>query len=539
MPNALFSLYDKTTGGPEFATKLSKLGWNIYSSGGTAKAIAALGTPVTDVAELVGGGAILGHRVVTLSREVHSGLLATESDCDIAELEALGLPRIHLVCIGVYPLAEAVSDPNATRESVIEKTDIGGPTMLSSAAKGQRIAVCDPKDYTSVYEWISSGQPDKENFIGALAAKADAMVSEYRLLSARFHSDKEYDGWIGKRHTPCCYGENRWQSPADLYEDGVIKHSSDPLAITNFEQVCGSAPSYNNFCDIDRVLQTITHIAAAWDFNYDEVPCIAVAVKHGNACGSAVGSNGWDAIYGTLRGDRRALMGGIIITNFAINEMLAIHLLTSFEPKGKRRLIDSVVCPAVTTEAIDALKRFKGKCRVFTNPALAGINRNSLDVAPLRRPVRGGMLIQPNYTFVLNLQNELLQKLGPAATLSEEMDMLLAWAIGSTSTSNTITLVKNGELIGNGVGQQDRVGACKLAVKRAKEAGHQTNGASAYSDSFFPFADGPEVLRKAGVRAILSSSDSKNDNLTIEYCVDRKVSLYLIPDSVGRGFYGN
>jgi phosphoribosylaminoimidazolecarboxamide formyltransferase/IMP cyclohydrolase len=232
-------------------------------------------------------------------------------------------------------------------------------------------------------------------------------------------------------------------------------------------------------------------------------------------------------------------MGGIVITNFAIDERLATHLLTSFESKGKRRLIDSVVCPAVTTEAIDALKRFKGKCRVFVNPALADINRNSLDVAPLRRPVRGGMLIQPNYTFVLNLQDERLQKLGPAATLSEEMDMLLAWAIGSTSTSNTITLVKNSELIGNGVGQQDRVGACKLAVKRAKEAGHQANGASAYSDSFFPFADGPDVLRKAGVRAILSSSGSKNDYLTIEYCEDRKVSLYHIPDSDARGFYGN
>ena len=134
--------------------------------------------------------------------------------------------------------------------------------MLSSAAKGQRIAVCDTKDYERVYEWISAGQADKDNFIQSLCAKADAMVSEYRLLSARFHSDKEYDGWIGKRHTACCYGENHWQSPAALYEDGVIEHSSDPLAITKFEQVCGSTPSHNNFCDIDRALAIIEEVGA-------------------------------------------------------------------------------------------------------------------------------------------------------------------------------------------------------------------------------------------------------------------------------------
>lgn len=184
--NALLSVYDKT-GIVEFAQSLVALGWTLYASGGTAKAIASARIPVTDVADLVGGEAILGHRVVTLSREVHAGILARNTDADIAELEREGILWIDLVCVDMYPLKGEIDRHGSTSESVIEQTDIGGPTMLRSAAKGGRIVVCEAKDRSRIIEWLKAGEPDREIFLKDLAAKAEAVVSEYCLASALYH----------------------------------------------------------------------------------------------------------------------------------------------------------------------------------------------------------------------------------------------------------------------------------------------------------------------------------------------------------------
>jgi len=148
--------------------------------------------------------------------------------------------------------------------------------------------------------------------------------------------------------------------------------------------------------------------------------------------------------------------------------------------------------------------------------------------------------MQPNYTFVLDLSNPniQIQHLG-GVSLEKKSDLAMAWAIGSTSNSNTVTLVKRGQLIGNGVGQKDRVGCCELAVRGARDAGHNVQGATAYSDSFFPFPDGPEILAKAGVSVILASSGSVNDVATKAVCEQYGITLIMIPDTIGRGFYGH
>jgi phosphoribosylaminoimidazolecarboxamide formyltransferase/IMP cyclohydrolase len=156
---ALLSVYDKS-GIEHFARALVGGGWRIYASGGTAKTLAAAGIPTTDVADLVGGSAILGHRVVTLSREIHAGLLARPVPEDLAELDELGVPFIDLVCVDLYPLAEEIARPGSTPDSVIEKTDIGGPTMLRSAAKGRRIVISLPEQRAEVLRWLAAGEPD-------------------------------------------------------------------------------------------------------------------------------------------------------------------------------------------------------------------------------------------------------------------------------------------------------------------------------------------------------------------------------------------
>lgn len=536
--NALISVFHKE-GVVEFARELLALDWRLFASGGTAKTLAAAGLPVTDVAELVGGGPILGHRVVTLSREVHAGLLATDSDADIEELEHLSIPRIDLVYVDLYPLKEEIAKPNHTWDSVIDKTDIGGPTMLRSAAKGGRIVVCDPGDRAMVIEQLKQGQlgPGTAARI-ALAAKAEMIVADYCLESAHYHSNGAYDGFIGQLCQQCKYGENAWQTEAALFGTG----SPDLLALDKFQLVAGSAPSYNNLADVDRLLQTVTHIAAGWEVNFSAVPFIAVAVKHGNPCGAAVAEHPSIVLRDMIEGDTRAIFGGLVMTNFKFTKGLAEVLLTHKTGKGERRILDGIIAPSFHEAAIDMLKRKGDKCRFLANPALAALNRHSLDTAPRFRYVRGGFLHQPNYTFVFDLNDPNLQQFGTIDP-DIEYDLLLAWAIGSTSNSNTITLVKDGMLIGNGTGQQDRVGAAELAIKRARDAGHVTEGVVAYSDSFFPFPDAVEVLAKTGIKAILTSSGSKmkggGDPETIRVCQENGIVLYMMPDAIGRGFFGH
>lgn len=530
MKTALLSVYDKT-GIVEFAQELVSLGWQLLASGGTAEALVAGGVPVKDLAEIV-GPPILGHKVVTLSREVHAGLLA--SDLEIEELERLSLRRIDLVCVYLYPLQAEIAKPGSTLASVTGKTDIGGPTMLRSAAKGRRIVIGDPADRGRVLEWLQSGQPNEIEYLEELAGKAEMIAAAYGLASARYISKGKYDGMVGELFRTCAYGENAWQSDAALYSAG----GDDPLALNRFELVAGAPPSYNNYCDLDRLLQTASHLAAGYSLNFSGTPLLAVGVKHGNACGAAITIRPISAVEGMIDGDPQAIFGGLVLLNFPVDNGIAERLLEYRMPAGKRRVLDGIVAPNFTADAVERLRRKGDKCRFLANPALLYLEHISLDTAPRFRQTRGGFLKQPNYTYVLDFSDARLLKTD-VLTAEQRRDLLLAWAVGATSNSNTITLVRDGKLLGNAVGQPARVDACRLAVARAAAAGHNLLQARAYSDSFFPFPDGPEVLYRAGVNTILASSGSIRDAEVRAACQANGVDLCLIPDAVGRGFFGH
>lgn len=338
---------------------------------------------------------------------------------------------------------------------------------------------------------------------------------------------------LGDVTLKCKYGENGYQTPAALYSSGT----ADPLALDRFAVVQGTEPSYNNLCDLDRLLQTATHIAAGFEANFGEVPFMAVACKHGNACGASAGRSPREVVEKAVEGDLRAVFGGLVLVNFDVDEEIAEALMTHRMDEG-RRLLDGIIAPGFSEGAVEMLKRKGDKCRLLENPALKIMDRNSLDAAERYRYVRGGFLAQPNFTFVPELEAQSVERSGAAAAGVAE-DMILAWAVGSTSNSNTVTLVKDAMLIGNGVGQQDRVGGCKLAIMRATDAGHDTSGAIAYSDSFFPFVDGPEALAAAGVKAILATSGSVRDGEVADYCSGEGITLFRYPDSAGRGFFGH
>ncbi len=330
----------------------------------------------------------------------------------------------------------------------------------------------------------------------------------------------------------CAYGENAWQAPARLTHD----ETDDALAIGRFCLLEGSTPSYNNLVELDRQLQTITHVAAAFEIADQRVPAIAVGTKHGNACGAAVADSSVRATQLMLTGDTRAIFGGCVMLGFAVDEQVADTLVN--HASDGRRLLDTVAAASFTDGAIELLARKQGKCRILANDALAGLVKGSLDTAQRHRQVRGGVLEQPNYTFVLDLADPAVKRYG-SLTPAQEHDLLLAWAVGSTSNSNTITLVRDGQLLGNGVGQQDRVGGCALAVARARDAGHETAGAVAYSDSFFPFPDAPQVLIDAGVSAVFCTSGSVRDDLVLSRMVDGGLAVAQLPDRDARGFFGH
>ncbi len=562
---ALISVFNKE-GIVEFAKELVALGFRILASGGTAKVLSDAGIETTDVASLVGGGAILGHRVVTLSREIHAGLLARDIDEDRKELDRLHIPFIDLVCVDLYPLSEEITkhqplsnspqtwgEKQKGLEAVLEKTDIGGPTMLRSAAKGRRIVVCDPEDRPKIIEWLKNGEPDRENFINKYCAKAEFVVSDYALASARYHAQGKIGGVVAHEVLGLKYGENAWQVPAGLFKNEI----EDELAISNFKLVAGTAPSYNNLADVDRLLQTMTHIAAGFDVNKinlspDPSPSlgegrsklnIAVGVKHGNPCGASASQDAKTAIQKMLEGDLRAIFGGVVMVNFKIDEELAEVLLTHRMESG-RRLLDGIIAPDFDQKAIELMKRKGDKCRFLVNPALTSLSKNSLDQHSRFRYVRGGFLKQPNYSFIPNLSDPndtnstRMTRIGNLSD-QQKSDIILAWAIGSTSNSNTVTVVKNNQLLGNGVGQQDRVGCCQLAIKRATDAGHDVKNATAYSDSFFPFVDGVQVLFNAGITTIFATSGSVRDEEVKKFCEDNKITLVMLPDKDARGFFGH
>ncbi len=539
---ALLSVFDKT-GIAEFARELHNMGWVIISSGGTAKAISDGGVPVVDVADYTGLKPILKHRVATLTPKIHAGLLATEDM--MPEMLALKYWWIDLVCVDMYPLSAEIASPTATRESVIEKTDIGGPTMLRSGAKGRRIVVATNEDRTWVIEALQKGDVDSADR-DRLAAKAEGIVADYCLDSARYTSGGSIDGQIGTKVYDLAYGENRYQSPAAFHSTGA----HDTLAFENFRLVEGSAPGFVNATDLDRMIQTMTHIAAGFDVNFDFVPKIAIAVKHGNCCGAAVGFDSVRTLESMLDGDQLAVHGAFIMANFPIGHIESLTLRTWEQLPGKRRIIDGVVAPGIDETAREILGRTEGKCRMFVNPVLEHLNRDNLDKAVRYRYVRGGFLTQPNYSFILDLSKmdyrapgadgvfHVINKQG-RLTEFEEMDMILAWAVGSTSNSNTITLASGGAIIGNAVGQQDRVLAAELAVIRAKRGKHGIGGSIAYSDSFFPFPDGIDVLADAGVAAVFTSEGSINDSKVFASAKEKGLVVYSINDGVCRGFYGH
>jgi len=486
MPRALLSVSDKS-GLIDFARGLRTLDWEIISTGGTAKALRDANIPVRDVAEVTRFPEMLDGRVKTLHPVVHGGLLARRDvEEHMTALSDQGIDTIDLVAVNLYPFRETASRPNVHPDAVIEQIDIGGPSMLRSAAKNfsSVFAIVDPEDYPRVLAALEA-KDDDVDLRRILAAKVFSHTGAYDAAIALWFAEQRGELFPSQitvsfdRAQSLRYGENPGQRAAFYVERGVG-------GLAALEQRGGKELSFNNLLDLEGALVASDPFAG-------EVCC--AIVKHTTPCGLAVGATAVEAYRKALACDPVSAFGSVISFTTAVDVEAAEAVSSLF--------VECIVAPEFSPEALDVLGR-KKNLRV-----LVGSARWTPHALDFKR-VRGGVLAQERAPNVVDDASwQVVTKRQP--TPDERRDMLFAWrAVGSVK-SNAIVLVRDGATIGIGAGQMSRVDAAFVSVHKARTAGHDTAGAVLGSDAYFPFRDGVDQAVEAGVRAIVQPGGSIRD----------------------------
>jgi len=485
MPRALISVSDKR-GIVDFASGLVELGWELVSTGGTAAALRKSGIAVSSVHQVTGFPEILDGRVKTLHPAIHAGLLArTQIEGHRRELETHHILSFGLVAVNLYPFQATIAHPSATLEDAIENIDVGGPAMLRSAAKNYEnvIPVVDPTDYRWVIDLLRQGDVPVE-CRRSLAAKVFGHTAEYDTavagyLTAPGEGLPPRINLSVERMQELRYGENPEQRAA-LYA------TEEPRGIRDLKQRQGKELSFNNLMDIDAA----TAAVGAWKNR----PACAI-IKHTTPCGIAVGRTALDALLKARATDPVSSFGGVIACNTVVDREMAESLRELF--------VEVIVAPSVQDDALLVFAE-KKNLRVVELPI--GSPAGSLDW----KSVRGGFLVQDRFAFDSSEEGwKTVTTRGP--TPDEWNDLRFAWAAVAAVKSNAILLAREEQAIGIGAGQMSRVDSVFLAIHKARQQQHRTEGASMASDGFFPFPDGVEEAARAGVRAIIQPGGSVRD----------------------------
>ncbi len=541
---ALISVSEKK-GIAEVARHLEEEGHRILSTGGTLKHLRENGIKAEDVADVTGFPSIMDGRLKTIHPAVHGGMLAIlNNPKHLEDLERVKGVVIDVVIIDLYPLEAEMEREGATPESIIEQTDIGGPAMLRSAAKGRRVVICDRNDYERILNWHKMDGPLTELTTQRLCGKAEARVAQYAAISASAISEGGYSGAVyEKTALQPAYSENRWQGEATLARPFQVNSDGSEdktLAVDNFKQIAGNPPGYVNITDADSALGILTDIENYFDRHFAIQPFICIAVKHGNPCGIGVHANYKTAIEKMIDGDREAIHGATVVINARLYSEHA-NLLRQYGMKQRRggklnqRMLDAVWCAGFEEGSAEILERKTGRCRMMENPNLtvrSKYNYPDKDHPRIRGLRYGRLLLQGSYENEFHLDDPRITRIGRPLSKQRISDMLIAIAACRWTVSNTITLVNNGQLIGIGAGQTSRKRAAKLAVSIARETGNKEllAGAVAASDSFFPFPDGPQILIKAGIGAVFTTSGSINDESVAKLFQQHRCKLVWGPD---------
>jgi phosphoribosylaminoimidazolecarboxamide formyltransferase / IMP cyclohydrolase len=502
VPRALMSVFDKT-GVAEFARGLAARGWDIVSTGGTAKLLADQGVKVIPIEQVTGFPEMLDGRVKTLHPAVHGGLLARRDvPAHLAAIRQHGITPIDLVAVNLYPFRETVAKPGVTFEEAVEQIDIGGPSMLRSAAKnhGAVLPVVDPADYPRLLSLLDAGGPD-ETIRRDLAAKVFAHTSAYDAAIATYLSATDGDALPGyltlplSRLLPLRYGENPAQRAA-LYG------TDEPGGVRELRQLQGKELSFNNILDLDGALLALE----PWS---DRTAC--AIIKHTTPCGVALGGTPADAYGRALATDPTSAFGSVIAFNAPVDAGAAEAMRDLF--------VEVVVGPAFDDGALVVFGK-KKNLRVVALPGAHGVR--GLDF----KRVRGGILVQDRFRFQAD-EREWTVATRRRPSDAEWRDLRFAWAAVAGVKSNAILLARDEAAIGIGAGQMSRVDASFLAVHKARAAGHATEDSVLASDAFFPFADGVEEAAAAGIRAIIQPGGSVRDAEVIAAADAHDIAMVL------------
>ncbi|MCL5268049.1 MAG: bifunctional phosphoribosylaminoimidazolecarboxamide formyltransferase/IMP cyclohydrolase [Bacteroidetes bacterium] len=492
----LVSVTDKT-GLAEFATVLEKQGAEIFSTGGTLKALREAGIKAKSITDVTGFPEILDGRVKTLHPAVFAGILAKRNLQDhMQQLEKLNLSLFDMVVVNLYRFEETVAS-GAKLDTIVENIDIGGPSLIRAAAKNYEgcAIVVDPAQYTEIAAEIGNNGEIGLPLMQKLAAKAFQKVAEYDVAIARFFGD-QFGGdrapgdplfLAARRSMELRYGENPHQS-AGHYGD-FKKY---------FDHLHGKELSYNNLVDMDAAQRVVQEF---------EAPA-AVIIKHTNPCGVAIAEDVFHAYTEALKTDSKSAFGGIVAFNRRVESMLAEEL--------NRIFLEVVIAPEFSDESLEILKKKKDRRLV--------ISRNKLPDDIQVRSSCGGLLAQTSDDTVVNA-NDLKVVTNRRPTEQELRDLKFAYAVCKHVKSNAIVFAKHGVTLGAGAGQMSRVDSVKIARMKAAEAGLDLNGSVAASDAFFPFADNVEEIAKAGATAIIQPGGSVRDSESIEAANKFNISM--------------
>ena len=512
---ALISLSDKQ-GLIPFAQGLVRLGFELLSTGGTRKALEDAGVSVLDVAGYTGFPEMMDGRVKTLHPKVHGGLLGRPDLAEDAKsMSEHGITPFELVVVNLYPFVETISKPNVTAEEAIEQIDIGGPSMLRSAAKNHKYVgvVTSPDQYARVISELERGTLSFE-YRRELAAAAFEMTARYDRAIADYMSGlttgqtenagPEFPSHLTlsyERRSSLRYGENPHQRAAFYVEANPA-----PSTLAAAEILHGKELSYNNLLDLDAAMQIVRefHLPAA------------VVIKHNNPCGCAVAESLSDAYLRADAGDPVSAFGSILGFNRTVDEATADQMC------APNHFIESIIAPSYSDAAFKKLTtvpKWKNNVRLLKCPAM-------LDVRPLSqeyRRVTGGMLVQdrdesaehPAEWKVVTLRSP---------TPAEMADLEFAWLVCKHVKSNAILFAKGRQVVGVGAGQMSRVDSSYIA---AYKAGERARGAVCASDAFFPFRDGIEQAHAAGITAVIQPGGSKGDDNVIAACNEYNIAMIM------------
>ncbi len=506
LPNArraLLSVSDKT-GIIELARELRRLGFELLSTGGTARELASAGLPVTEVASETGFPEIMDGRVKTLHPRVHGALLGRAGQDD-AVMREHGIRPIDVLVVNLYPFAETVLRPGCSEADAIENIDVGGPAMLRAAAKNhERVTVLvDPADYPGVLAEFRAGA-----VAGAtrrrLAAKAFAHTGQYdAMVSAWLRRQTQDDAFPGTlaagfhKKQDLRYGENPHQAAA-FYAEPLATAASIATAV----QLQGKELSYNNIADADTAIECVRQ--------FESPAC--VIVKHANPCGAATAEGTLESYLLAYEADPTSAFGGIIAFSRTVDAKTATAI-------ADRQFVEVVAAPDYEPDALAALA-LKQNVRVLRTGPLDGASPPSVEL----KSVAGGLLAQMRDSGSVDAAT-LKPVTRRAPDAAELADLLFAWRVCKYVKSNAIVFARDGRTIGIGAGQTSRVVSTRIAAMKAADAKLAVKGSVMASDAFFPFRDGLDAAAELGIRAVIQPGGSLRDAEIIAAADERGIAM--------------